>query len=286
TLVVSHDGKLLFSGGHWDNSVQVTSLSKGKVTGHVTRHIDIVTCLALDLCDIYLISGSRDTTCMVWQIIQQGGFAYGLAPKPFQVLYGHDDEVTCVAISTELDMAVSGSKDGTVIVHTVRRGQFTRSFRPPCESSLPVTISNLAVGLEGQIVIHSTIESRAKDNIFLHLYSVNGKLLASETLGEPITAMCLARDHVVLGTECCSLHVRHLRSLKSAMEPLMMRVPIHCVSVTKDNSHILVGLDDGKLIVVGPGQPSEMRTGQFTRRLWSSTRRLSRLSSRETEYKK
>lgn len=34
---------------------------------------DVVTCLALDLCGIYLISGSRDTTCMVWQVLQQVG---------------------------------------------------------------------------------------------------------------------------------------------------------------------------------------------------------------------
>ena len=162
TLAVSPDGKLLFSGGHWDNSLRVTSLAKGKVVGHMTRHIgtsssndegpmmpqwvcrgeagdvgagrghlpvspifwgqsrlyhgaglglglaasphpktrlgaiprgwgtkhggtgpaahgvplgvtDVVTCLALDLCGIYLISGSRDTTCMVWQVLQQVG---------------------------------------------------------------------------------------------------------------------------------------------------------------------------------------------------------------------
>ena len=159
TLAVSPDGKLLFSGGHWDNSRRVTSLAKGKVVGHITRHIgtssnndegpmvprwvcramggcrghmgdipcllifwgqsrlhprtrvglglaasphpkthlgailwgwgaerdgtgphgfplgvtDVVTCLALDLCGIYLISGSRDTTCMVWQVLQQVG---------------------------------------------------------------------------------------------------------------------------------------------------------------------------------------------------------------------
>ncbi|NXJ86632.1 NBEL2 protein, partial [Trogon melanurus] len=128
TLAVTPDGKLLFSGGHWDNSLRVTSLAKGKVVGHITRHIDVVTCLALDLCGIYLISGSRDTTCMVWQVLQQGGFSSGLAPKPVQVLYGHDAEVTCVAISTELDMAVSGSKDGTIIIHTIRRGLFIRSL--------------------------------------------------------------------------------------------------------------------------------------------------------------
>jgi len=39
TLAVSPDGKLLFSGGHWDNSLRVTSLAKGKVVGQITRHI-------------------------------------------------------------------------------------------------------------------------------------------------------------------------------------------------------------------------------------------------------
>ena len=34
-------------------------------------HKDVVTCLALDLCGIYLISGSRDTSCIVWQVLQQ-----------------------------------------------------------------------------------------------------------------------------------------------------------------------------------------------------------------------
>lgn len=33
--------------------------------------LDIVTCLAIDYCGIHLISGSRDTTCMIWQIVQQ-----------------------------------------------------------------------------------------------------------------------------------------------------------------------------------------------------------------------
>ncbi|KAI4885569.1 hypothetical protein NFI96_016863, partial [Prochilodus magdalenae] len=70
-LVVSNDGRLLFSGGHWDCSLRVTMLGKAKMVGRICRHIDVVTCLALDLCGIYLISGSRDTTCMVWQVLQQ-----------------------------------------------------------------------------------------------------------------------------------------------------------------------------------------------------------------------
>ncbi|KAM5156980.1 neurobeachin-like protein 2 isoform 1-T1 [Mantella aurantiaca] len=287
TLVVSHDAKLLFSGGHWDNSLRVTSLSKGKVIGHITRHIDVVTCLALDLCGMYLISGSRDTTCMVWEVLQQGGFSCGLSPKPVQVLYGHSDEVTSVAISTELDMAVSGSKDGTVIVYTIRRGQFMRCIKPPCESSLPLTISHLAVGLEGQIVFQSTIEGRSslKDKFALHLYSVNGKNLSSVPLDEEVSALCVTQEFVVLGTAQCSLQIRDLRRLSPAVTPLPMKVPVHCVSVTKENSHILVGLEDGKLIVVGAGQPLEVKTGQFTRKLWGSMRRISQVSSGETEYR-
>ncbi|KAJ6655114.1 hypothetical protein lerEdw1_006018 [Lerista edwardsae] len=265
TLAVSHDGKLLFSGGHWDNSLRVTSLSKGKIVGHINRHIDVVTCLALDLCGIYLISGSRDTTCMVWQVLQQGGFSCGLAPKPVQVLYGHDDEVTCVAISTELDMVVSGSKDGTIIVHTIRRGQFMKSLKPPCESSLPITISNLAMGQEGQIIVQTTVEGRAslKDKFALHLYSVNGKHLSSIPLDEQVSSLCVTEGFVVLGTIQCSLQIRDLLSLQAIIAPLAMKVPIHSVSVTKEKSHILVGLEDGKLIVVGAGQPSE-DTGEET----------------------
>ncbi|XP_068790145.1 neurobeachin-like protein 2 isoform X3 [Struthio camelus] len=286
TLAVSPDGKLLFSGGHWDNSLRVTALAKGKVVGHITRHIDVVTCLALDLCGIYLISGSRDTTCMVWQVLQQGGFSSGLAPKPVQVLYGHDDEVTCVAISTELDMAVSGSKDGTIIIHTVRRGLFMKSLRPPSESSLPTTVSSLAVGLEGQIVAQTAVgeQSSLKDKFALHLYSVNGKHLSSVTLDKQVMAMCVTEDFVVLGTMQCGLEIRDLQSLQAAVPPVPMRVPIHSVSVTKEKSHILVGLEDGKLIVVGAGQPAEVRPGQFHRRLWRSTRRISQVSAGETEY--
>ncbi|NXH52910.1 NBEL2 protein, partial [Rhabdornis inornatus] len=286
TLAVSPDGKLLFSGGHWDNSLRVTSLAKGKVVGHITRHIDVVTCLSLDLCGIYLISGSRDTTCMVWQVLQQGGFSSGLAPKPVQVLYGHDAEVTCVAISTELDMAVSGSKDGTIITHTVRRGLFIRSLRPPGESCPPAILSHLAVGPEGQVVAQTAVgqPSCSKDRFALHLYSVNGKLLSSVPLDREVTAMCLTEDFVVLGTSECGLEIRELQSLRAAVPPVPMRVPVRSVSVTKEKSHILVGLEDGKLIVVGAGQPAEVRPGQFHRRLWRSTRRISQVSAGETEY--
>ncbi|XP_010219526.1 PREDICTED: LOW QUALITY PROTEIN: neurobeachin-like protein 2, partial [Tinamus guttatus] len=258
TLAVSPDGKLLFSGGHWDNSLRVTALAKGKVVGHITRHIGTTASLAAT--KRLLASSGALHRPLRSSLFGQGGFSSGLAPKPVQVLYGHDDEVTCVAISTELDMAVSGSKDGTIIIHTVRRGLFMKSLRPPSESSLPVAISSLAVGLEGQIVAQSAVGERSslKDKFALHLYSVNGKHLSSVPLDEQVTAMCVTEDFVVLGTMQCGLEIRDLQSLRAAVPPVPMRVPVHSVSVTKEKSHILVGLEDGKLIVVGAGQPAEV----------------------------
>ncbi|XP_051798120.1 neurobeachin-like protein 1 isoform X3 [Acanthochromis polyacanthus] len=260
-FVVSHDGKLLFSGGHWDNSLRVTSLVKGKTVGQHIRHMDIVTCLSTDHCGIHLISGSRDTTCMVWQVLQQGGAPVGLYPKPIQVLYGHTDEVVSVSISTELDMAVSGSRDGTVIIHTVRRGQYMRCLRPPCDSSLPLSILHLAVSWEGHLLVHTCLEGKAtlKDKNALHLYSVNGKHLCSEPLKEKVTDMCVSGEYVVIGSEQGYLSIRDLYSLSLCSEPMAMRVPVRCVSVTKEQSHVLVGLQDGKLIIVGVGKPAEVK---------------------------
>ncbi|XP_069839468.1 neurobeachin-like protein 1 isoform X4 [Dendropsophus ebraccatus] len=281
-FVVSHDGKVLFSGGHWDNSIRVTSLSKGKVIGQHIRHMDIVTCLATDFCCMNLISGSRDRTCMIWQISQQGD----LSAKPIQILYGHTDEITSVGISTELDMAVSGARDGTVIIHTIRRGQYMRTLKPPSDSSLIMTIPNLAVSLDGHIVVHSSLEGKGtlKNKNALHLYSVNGKYLGSEGLKEQILDMCVSGEYIVTGSRQGHLSIRDLYSLSLSVSPLSMRVPIHCVSVTKENSHILVGLEDGKLIIVGVGKPAEVKSGQISRKLFGSSRRLSQISSGETEY--
>ncbi|OCT63836.1 neurobeachin-like protein 1 isoform X1 [Xenopus laevis] len=281
-FVVSHDGKVLFSGGHWDNSIRVTSLTKGRVISQHIRHMDIVTCLSTDLCGIHLISGSQDTTCMIWQIGQQGG---DLSSKPLQILYGHTDEITSVCISTELDTAVSGARDGTVIIHTIRRGQYVRTLKPPSDSSLIMTIPNLAMSLDGHIVIHSSIEGKSiKNKNALHLYSMNGKYIVSEPLKEQVTDMCIISENIVLGSRQGFLSIRDLYSLNLSLAPLAMRVPIHCVSVTKENSHILVGLEDGKLIVVGVGKPTEARSGQISRKLWGSSRRLSQISSGVTEY--
>lgn len=67
---------------------------------------------------------------------------------------------------------ISACQDGTVIVHTIQKGQYLRTLRPPCESSLLLTIPSLAVSWEGQIVVYSSIEEKTTIkvcSILMHL---------------------------------------------------------------------------------------------------------------------
>lgn len=251
-FVVSHDAKLLFSGGHWDNSLQVINVGKARKINHIVRHIDIVTCLSLDYCGSHLITGSRDTTCMIWQVIQQGGVSTELAQKPIQTLYGHDNEVTAVHISIELDMAVSASKDGSVIIHTVRKGHYMRTLRPPNNPDYVMNIPMLAVDDMGHIIVycHETFPIDPKKIISLHVYSLNGKKICSTKLQHQLGHMIVKGDYLITGDSHGSVSVLEIFGLKT-LSTLPLHVSIHCLAVTNGNSHLFAGLRDGKLIIIG-----------------------------------
>lgn len=176
-FAVSHDAKYLFTAGHWDYSVKTFSFSKNKYVSSVIRHfgkhitkdyltrvviimkstgiidvlnfsfLDVVTCLALDSCGWYMISGSKDCTSVVWDVSN----ANNTNPKPFQTLLGHDLPIICVAIATELDMAVSGSQDGTVNVYSIHQGLLVHCLTPLGCVSPPSIITFVAISFQGHI---------------------------------------------------------------------------------------------------------------------------------------
>lgn len=113
-FAVSVEGKYLYCGGIWDNSLRVYNLHKGKMLATVTAHSDIVTCVSLDNCGSYMVTGSKDCTCIVWslpgnQVPANSNGNNIFTPVPVTTLYGHDAPISSVAIYTELDTVVSGS---------------------------------------------------------------------------------------------------------------------------------------------------------------------------------
>ena len=112
--------------------------------------------MALDYTGSYLVSGSMDTTCMVWQVVQDFGSSVTLEPSPVHILYGHDDGVISVDVSIELDMVVSASVDGSVNIHTLKKGYFvkTLSFRNENFFSRFCTI-NVKISNQRHILIYT-----------------------------------------------------------------------------------------------------------------------------------
>lgn len=254
-FAVSTDTRVLVSGGHWDSSVRAYSLLKGKQVARVILHKDVVTCLAFDTCGVFLMTGSKDTTCIIWEINQQGNF---LPDKPFQILCGHDDEVTCVAVLTELDMAISGSKDGTVNVHSIREGHFLHTLRLPCTMGHPqAAVALLAVSHLGYVCVHSRALSgnpATKGGHALHLFTINGKYLMQKEVLSEVSDMLACGDFFITGHRDGSLTVWWLFGL-SPRTTLSLGSPVASLALSPVHSHIICSLQDGKLIVVGVAPP-------------------------------
>jgi WD40 repeat protein len=206
----------------------------------------------------HLITGSRDTTCVVWRFRSNEDYDH-----PLQTLYGHDSEVTCVDISTELDMAVSGARDGTCIIHTVRRGHYMHTLLPRKERhkcvvrhALISPLGRLLVYTEDKLARSKEIQCQLRPPC-LHLYSVNGALISEKDLSECLNDLVIVDRFLITGNARGFLTFRDLFTLQQIRSVNLLEA-VSCISVVLDHqskhaSHLLVALERGKLIIVSVG---------------------------------
>lgn len=97
-----------------DTSLRIWSLTR-EDEKFLVSHSGEITCFIITADSLYLISGSKDMSLKVWQA--SGG-------KLAQVLVGHTDAVTCVAVSvTNKSQVISGSKDSNLIIWDIHTGE-------------------------------------------------------------------------------------------------------------------------------------------------------------------
>ncbi|XP_055544656.1 neurobeachin-like protein 1 isoform X1 [Wyeomyia smithii] len=281
-FAVSIDGKYLYAGGIWDNSVRIFNMTRGKVVASAIHHFDVVTCVALDSCGSYLVTGSKDGACVIW-LISNGNTAgptnasnlqpntaalnqnlagnvvgsanvvhltNNLTPKPVHTLYGHDGAVSCVSIMTELDLVVSGSLDGTVNVHTIKEGQFIRTITPVGCTGANIEISFITLSYQGHIAF-SALDDTSHS---VHVFSINGANLGSKYVSGRVTGLTTAADNLVVSDDAGDLTMSRLYGLKPIFD-IPLHVPTQTIVTTGGNTHILAPLRDGNLAVVGIMQP-------------------------------
>lgn len=149
--------KEIITGGHVDNSIKIISSDGAKTLETAFGHCAPVTCLGLSPDSNYLVTGSRDTTVLLWRIHRaftsrssgvsepSGGtdiprttsgsnLSHILADKsrrrriegPIYVLRGHQREILCCCVSSDLGIVVSCSDSSDVLLHSIRRGRLIR----------------------------------------------------------------------------------------------------------------------------------------------------------------
>ncbi len=266
---------LLVSCGYWDNTIKIHSTDSWKLeSSYNGGHRGAIRCIAMGTDGGVLVTGGEDCTCRVWvldhpelaAVLSDGYTQTALGKKPnenqvltcCQVLVGHESAISCVAISSELGIVVSGSIGGKICIHKLRTGDFVRSFHPKPKSknkynnnnnNNPVALTKIVLEEHGRMVVQM-------EDYQLHTFTVNGVCLCSVNAEEQIHDMKITGEVVVTGGENGHVYIRNLTTLKilSGLN-LSKHGPIRCVSFTPSDLNplpqfLFIGSDDGMISIV------------------------------------
>ncbi|KAK4722545.1 hypothetical protein R3W88_012778 [Solanum pinnatisectum] len=255
----------LITCGTCENSFQVISLTDGRMVQSIRQHKDVVSCISVTSDGSILATGSYDTTVMIWEIVRIRNSEKRvkhtqaevprkdciIAEAPFHILCGHDDVITCLYASIELDIVISGSKDGTCVFHTLRDGRYVRSLRHPSGSPL----SKLVASRHGRIVLYSD------DDLSLHLYSINGKHISSSESNGRLNCLELSScgEFLVCAGDQGLIIVRSMNSLEIVGKYNGIGKIVTSLTVTPEECFI-AGTKDGNLLVYSIENPQLRKT--------------------------
>ena len=150
--------------------------------------------------------GRRDKSQCLLDVFSNAG-------QPAVRCWGHQAALTAVAVSAQLGVCLSGSADGTCLLHALRDGRCIRALRvPPSahdvdtadalvgtqaqtqEEDLCGAVIAVAIGPEGELVIHAAPSPAAgmAGRHLLCVYSLNGRPMGALQLRTPLLAMSVS----------------------------------------------------------------------------------------------
>ena len=290
SLSTAETSAVIVSCRYWDESLKAHSIDGSRIVASETGgHRGPIHCLALGGPDdgaAFMVTGGHDGTVRIWvvghpdmsvalsdsyvQTALGGGLAEHDILRCCHCLWGHATPVVSVALDTNMDVVVSGSEMGLVCIHTLRRGEFIRSFHPPpvvggVISYDDVAVSagsvhKIAVGTEGTIVLQMA-------DMGLHTYTVNAVCLCTVNAEEKLHDMkfCGLDEIIITGGDRCQVLFRHVNDLSVLTYiDLSRHGPIRCLTLSTpqdwtypmDPHHhappqcLFVGSDDGMITVI------------------------------------
>lgn len=255
SFVAMADNRHIIAVGFWDKSFRVFSTDTAKIVQTVHGHFGVVTCIGRSECsisqDCYVVTGSKDCTVMVWHwvakqqcILGDNGSLESATPKA--TLTGHKSEVTCVIVSAELGVVVSGSLDGPVLIHT-NTGDLLRSLDPPNRSPPNQAFLRphlLSLNREGYVVV-----SYEKGG--LCSFTINGKIQRYVTHNDNLQCMIMNRDgqYLMVGGDNGVVEVWRSYDLTVLYSFPTCDSSVRSLALSHDQKFLLAGLATGCLIV-------------------------------------
>ncbi|XP_071951821.1 neurobeachin-like isoform X2 [Antedon mediterranea] len=248
--VVTADNRFIMACGFWDKSFRIYMADTSKVSQVVYGHWDVVTCLVRSECpvsgDCYIVSGSRDATLLVWhwsaklQWVLGDTHMHGEVATPRSILTGHDTEITCAAVCTELGLVASGAKGGTCLLHTVT-GDLLRTLTPPTECTSPRLASMAAE--TGVILI-------AYDKGQICSFTINGKFLEMAVVSNTINALRMKAegDYFITGGDGKVVQVWRTHDLQLMYSFPLCDASILALDIAYGQKTIIAGMATGSIV--------------------------------------
>ncbi|KAJ6248752.1 beige/beach-related [Anaeramoeba flamelloides] len=237
-FVYSHKYKLFFTSGFCDHSFKIFNIENTKLIQSVVQHYGVVTCLNVHR--DYLATGSTDITVKIWKIGKT-------ITKPYQILYGHNDQITCVNINQDLDIVVSGSKNGNCLIHSLRTGKYYRNLTKSYNENSNTNIKKNLITSDGKIIVYQENEN---SNV-ISCFSINGKLLFENKLKNKIIDFKLNFNHqfliCILNNNTIQIH--KISNFGIVYKTQFQSLPIS-LSIPKSPSSFFVALKNGKIVLI------------------------------------
>ncbi|TKR77171.1 hypothetical protein L596_018191 [Steinernema carpocapsae] len=254
-FVATVDSQFIMACGYPDYSFRVISTDSAQTKQVVYGHGDVVTCLARSeatlWADCYIASGSLDCTVVLWhwnshtQCIAGEYNSPGETAAPRAILTGHDAQITAISVSAELGIVVSGSKDGTVLIHTTN-GDLLRTLTCDAPDVAHLPIHCIVMSRECMLgVFYGTSH--------LATFTTSGRQLQQQSFRfqEQINCATLSRDgeYLIVGSQNGRVSVLRMFPHQVLYTFQQTDSAVRCVSLSVNQRFLLAGLDSGAIVV-------------------------------------
>ncbi|KAJ3442206.1 beige/beach-related [Anaeramoeba flamelloides] len=232
-FVISQNGKFIFYLSKMDSSFTIYNLQDKSLMYNIIAHKDLITCIDSKM--DFIVTGSKDTTLILWRL-DKNERQYC---KLLSILYGHDDEVTCVKINISLGIIVSGSKDGTIIIHSLWTGKYLRTIKTGISQLIKISI-------DGEIICFT--------NQIIKIFSINGLALCELRFPYSINCWDLVsfnnKKYLIIGTRNGLVFLKSLYNLKNIKSWSIQKQEIISLVVDQKNCKIVIGTNTGKIYLI------------------------------------